>query len=91
MPSALLEARAAARPVVATAVSGSAELVIDGETGRLVPPGDPPALAAAILELLEDPLAAAAMASRARDRVRRNYSVDRMVESTVELYRDLLA
>ena len=91
MPISLLEAMAAARPVVATAVSGSAELVIDGETGRLVPPGDPPALAAAILELLEDPLAAAAMASRARDRGRRNYSVDRMVESTVELYRDLLA
>ena len=91
MPISLLEAMAAVRPVVATSVSGSAELVIDGETGKLVEPGDPEALADAILERLADPAAARAMAVRGRDRVRRNFSVSRMVESTAELYLGLLS
>ena len=90
MPISLLEAMAAARPAIATAISGSAELVIDGETGHLVPPGDPETLARTILSTLGDPEAAEVMGARARDRVRRNYSVDRMVESTVEIYRELL-
>ena len=90
MPISLLEAMAAARPVVATSVSGSRELVLDGETGRLVPPGDPEALAQAILELATDPALAASMARAGRDRARRNYSIDRMVDSTVEIYRELL-
>jgi len=91
MSIALLEAMAGARPVLATATSGSAELVIDGETGRLVPPGDAGALADGILSLLADPVAAREMAARGQDRVRRNYGLSRMVESTVELYRSLLS
>lgn len=91
MPIALLEAMVAGRPIIATAVSGSAELVLDGETGRLVPPGDAEALAAVIEELLRDPQSAVDMAARARDRVRRDFSIDRMVSSNVAVYRDLLA
>jgi glycosyltransferase involved in cell wall biosynthesis len=53
-PNALLEAMAAARPVVATAVGGQRALVLDGLTGRLVPPRDPARLAAAIEELVSD-------------------------------------
>lgn len=90
MPISLLEAMAAGRPVVATAVSGSTELVIDGETGVLVPPADPEALASAIEGLLRDRKGAVAMAAAARDRVRRDFSVDRMISSTAEIYRDLL-
>ncbi len=55
LPLAVLEALALARPVVATAVGGVPSVVIDGETGRLVSPGDPAALAAAMAEMLADP------------------------------------
>ena len=91
MPLSLLEAMAAGRPAVATAVSGSAELILDEETGLLVPPGDAAALAAAMARLLEDPATAEAMGTRARDRVRREFSLERMVESTHTLYCNLLA
>jgi len=90
MPISLLEAMAAGRPVIATAVSGSSELVIDGETGMLVPPADPRALAAAIDALLRDRAAASAMAAAGRERVRENFSIDRMVGATAEIYRELL-
>jgi glycosyltransferase involved in cell wall biosynthesis len=76
---------------VATAVSGSAELILDEETGLLVSAGDPAALAAAMTRLLQDPEAAEAMGARARDRVRREFSLERMVESTHTLYCNLLA
>src|SRR5262249_60540027 len=54
---AALEAMAAARPVVASRVGGLAEVVVDGESGLLVPPGDPAALAAALASLALDPAA----------------------------------
>lgn len=91
MPLSLLEAMAAGRPAVATAVSGSSELIVDEETGLLVPAGDAMALAAAITRLLQDPQAAEAMGIRARDRVRREFSLERMVASTHTLYCNLLA
>ena len=53
-PLALLEGMALARPIVASAVGGIPEMLVDGESGRLVPPDDPAALAAAIIELLQD-------------------------------------
>jgi glycosyltransferase involved in cell wall biosynthesis len=90
MPISLLEAMAAGRSVIATAVSGSTELVIEGETGRLVPPGDARALAAAIDGLLRDRAAARAMAAAGRARVRENFSVERMLRSTADVYRELL-
>lgn len=55
IPNVLAEAMAMEVPVVATGVSGIGELIADGETGRLVPPGDPAALAAVVEELLRDP------------------------------------
>jgi glycosyltransferase involved in cell wall biosynthesis len=91
MPISLLEAMGAGRPAVATAVSGSTELVLDGETGLLVPPGNPAALAAAVNGMLDQPQRAVAMGARARDRARREFSVERMVECTYALYHDLLA
>ena len=55
MPNVVLEAMAARRAVVATAVEGSEDLVTPGQTGWLVPPHDPPALGQALLEAASDP------------------------------------
>jgi glycosyltransferase involved in cell wall biosynthesis len=83
---AVIEAQAAGVPVVATPVGGIRETVVDGETGLLVPTGDPAALAAAIRRLLEDREAAQAMAAEAKRRVRERFSVERVVEETLHLY-----
>src|SRR4030095_14625545 len=66
MSNALMEAMAAARPVVATAVGGNTEVVSDGSTGVLVPPGDPAAIASAVNGLLHEPDRASRLAARAR-------------------------
>ena len=83
---AVIEAQAAGVPVVATPVGGIRETVVDGETGLVVPTGDPPALAAGIRRLLEDRAAAEAMAAEAKRRVRERFSVERMVDETLRLY-----
>jgi glycosyltransferase involved in cell wall biosynthesis len=88
-PISLIEAAAAGRPVVATAVGGVPEVVADGETGDLVAPGDPPALAAAILRLIRDPGLRAAMGAAARARSGR-YSAETLADETLSLYRELL-
>jgi glycosyltransferase involved in cell wall biosynthesis len=90
MSNALLEAMAAGLPVVATAVGGSPEVVIDGVTGLLVPPRDPEALTQAIARLLHDPGLRGQMGEAGRERVLRDYSIERMVERTQALYRSLL-
>jgi len=85
------QALAVGTPVIATMVGGSAELVRDGETGRLVPPGDAPALAAAILASLADPAAARAQARRGQALVRERHSLDAAMARTTAVYEDLLA
>jgi glycosyltransferase involved in cell wall biosynthesis len=87
LPIALLEAMASGLPSVASAVSGARQVVVDGETGFLVPPGDVPALAAALAELLSDPERASAMGAAARQRVERAYSARRQAEEHAALYR----
>jgi glycosyltransferase involved in cell wall biosynthesis len=84
---AVIEAQAAGVPVVATPVGGIRETVVDGETGLLVPTADPHALAAGIRRLLEDRPAAEAMAAEAKRRVRERFSIERMVDETLRLYR----
>jgi glycosyltransferase involved in cell wall biosynthesis len=83
---ALLEAMLAAKPVVATRVSAAPEIVLDGETGLLVPPDDAPALAEALLALLADPARAAAMGEAGLARARGEFSVARMAERTAAVY-----
>lgn len=83
---AVIEAQAAGVPVVATPVGGIRETVLDGVSGLLVPPGDPRALADAILRLLEDRDLAARLAAEAARRVTR-FSEREMVERTLALYR----
>ena len=83
---AALEGAAAARPVVASRVGGLVEAVADGETGILVPPGDAPALAAAIRRLAADAALRARLGAAGRDRVLARYSVARMAEGTIACY-----
>ncbi|HUO85873.1 MAG TPA: glycosyltransferase, partial [Thermoanaerobaculia bacterium] len=75
IPVASMEALAAGRPLVASRLSGIPELVVDGETGLLVPPGDPGALAAAIRRLLADPLLAARLGEAGRRRVAHDFEL----------------
>ena len=80
----------AGRPVVASAVGPIPEIVVDGVTGLLVPPGDPAALAEAVIRLLRDPDLAAAYGRAGRARVERELRVDTMVAHTEALYEELL-
>lgn len=74
-PRTVLEAMAMRRPIVTTDVPGCRETVVDGDNGRLVPAGDPPALAAAILSILADPALAERMADRSLGVAREKYDV----------------
>lgn len=82
----LLEAMAAGLPVVATRVGGNPEVVAEGETGLLVPPRDARALSEAMLVLLRNPERAAAFGERGRERVRRQFDIEQMVDAYVALY-----
>jgi peptidoglycan/xylan/chitin deacetylase (PgdA/CDA1 family) len=81
-----MEAMASGLPVVATAVGGIVELVSDGQTGRLVPPGDATALAGALLNLLDRPGLAAEFGRAGRRRIEQGYSFERMVDQFERLY-----
>lgn len=76
-PMALLEAMAAQRPAVCTAVGGIPDIISDGVTGYVVPPRDPHALAQAYLRLLRDPELAAKLGRAARERLESEFSLDR--------------
>jgi glycosyltransferase involved in cell wall biosynthesis len=86
VPTALLEAAALGRPIIASRVEGIEDLFEDGSEIRLVPPGDPRALAVAISDVLADPVAARAMGERARVRTIDEYSSAASVERHLEVY-----
>jgi glycosyltransferase involved in cell wall biosynthesis len=90
-PVALIEALAAAKPVVATRVGGTPDLLGEGERGRLVAPGDPESLARAVLETLEGSEASRRRAQAGREYVLTRHSSDRLVRDVDALYRDLRA
>jgi glycosyltransferase involved in cell wall biosynthesis len=91
LPFVLVEAAALSRPIVATAVDGVPEVLDDGKTGLLVPPGDPPALSEAVIRLLTDRDEAARIGVTARRLVPPRFPLRRMVEQTENLYLDVLA
>jgi glycosyltransferase involved in cell wall biosynthesis len=88
--NAILEAMASRRPVVATAVGGSPEIVREGVNGFLVPPGAPAALARRIVDLLSDPALRARMGEEGRGIVVREFSLDQMRASYDALYEELI-
>jgi glycosyltransferase involved in cell wall biosynthesis len=88
--NAIVEAMAAALPVVATKVGGNAEAVKDQVTGILVPPEDPGALSAAIARLLSDPSQARAMGIAGKALAAENFTTVAMMNRITAVYRDLL-
>lgn len=90
-PVALIEAMAAARPVVSTAVGGVADVVTDDVTGLLAPRDDANAIATAVIDLLADPARAARLGAEARARVLPRYDGHRLLRDVDHLYAQLVA
>jgi glycosyltransferase involved in cell wall biosynthesis len=90
MPMCLLEAMAASRPVVATAVGSIPKLVLPGQTGLLIAPDDPGDLARKIVQVLSDPRRARIMAENGRQHIVRQYSAAAMANNYVRLYEEAL-
>jgi glycosyltransferase involved in cell wall biosynthesis len=86
LPTALIEASAAGRPIVASRVGGTPEVVRDKETGLLVPPGDPMALAVAIIDVLTNPAKANRLATAAQQRAREHFRIEQQVDRTAALW-----
>ena len=87
----ILEAMACALPVVATDVGGNAELVEDGRTGAIVPPGDADALASAIEAYVSDAQRRREHGRRARERIEQQFSMQAMVANYLHVYDDVCA
>jgi glycosyltransferase involved in cell wall biosynthesis len=86
----LLEAMAMAKAVVATDAGGVPEIVLHGQTGLLVPPADPEAMAAAVITLIQDRSLASRLGAAGRRRVESEFSLDRHVEAVEAVYASLL-
>lgn len=90
LSNAIIEEMAMGIPIVATNVGGNAELILDNVTGMIVQPGDSDAIAQAILELYNKPMIRESMGRRGMERIRDNFSVERMIMKTQSIYRSVL-
>lgn len=90
LPRTLLEAMYLGKPVVASEIAGVPEMVVNGETGHIVSPGDPEKLAEALCHLLEFPDQRRVMGAAGATRVRALFTTEVMVQKTVALYRELV-
>jgi glycosyltransferase involved in cell wall biosynthesis len=90
-PYSALEAAAAGKPVIGSEIGGIPEIVADGETGLLVAPGDPRALAAAMKRLWHDPVVASRLGAEAAVRVRRDHSLAHAAGQHLSLYGEVIA
>jgi L-malate glycosyltransferase len=88
--NAILEYMAAARPVVVTDVGGARECVIEGETGYVVSAGDDQQMAERMIQLLRDPKLGRTMGERGKSLVQTEFSCERHLQNTLELYDELL-
>jgi glycosyltransferase involved in cell wall biosynthesis len=86
-----LEAMASGKAVVASRAGGLPEVVVEGETGVLVPPGDAESLSRAILDLLEDPGRRSRLGEQGLARARQEFPMERMIQGWTGIYRELLA
>ncbi len=91
LPLVVLEAMAAAKPVVATALPSLAEVVVEGVTGLLVPVQEPSGFAEAVVHLIQHPDLRRVMGRQGRERVERDFSLDRMVKATASVYKHVLS
>lgn len=91
VPQAVLQQMAAQRPVVAARAGDVGQVVIDGQTGLLVEPGDASVLAAGVARLLDDPALAAELGQGGRRLVLERYSLEAMLDATEEIYGRVLA
>ena len=91
IPQVLMQALAVGLPVVSTTTGSIPDVIADGESGFLVPPRDPEALADRIVRLLKDANLRAAMGKRGRHTVEQSYSIDRMVDELERVYRKVIA
>ncbi|MHB8482302.1 MAG: glycosyltransferase [Nitrospiria bacterium] len=89
-PNVLLEAMAVSKPVVATRIGGIPEVVVEGETGLLVPPRDPKALAEAIYYMKTHPMEAQEMGRKGRKRVEEFFSIDKTVAEYERFYDEII-
>lgn len=85
----IMEYMAAGKPVIATRGGGTAEIVVDGETGFLIPPLSPELLADRILDLYQDQRKAAAMGRKGRERILEKFSLQKMLLNYLNLYKEL--
>ncbi len=85
----LIEAMSLAKPIIASAAGGIPEVVLDGASGYLVPPGDPDQLSRRVLEMLSNPGHAQQIGLAGRERVHREFTVEQMVERMAALYRQV--
>jgi glycosyltransferase involved in cell wall biosynthesis len=90
LPKTVIEAMVHGVTPVVTSTGGSAELVEDGVSGLVVPPGDADALAGAILRLFRDPAGTARMGAAARERIGRLFRLDEAVDAHLRMYRELV-
>jgi glycosyltransferase involved in cell wall biosynthesis len=90
-PNTLVEAMAAGRPVVATAVGGSIDAVVDGETGLLVPPGSPEQLAESLARLVEAPALRQRLGDAGRTRAATHFGATETIARLERMYESLLA
>jgi glycosyltransferase involved in cell wall biosynthesis len=90
MPNAVLEAMAARRPVIGTAVEGTEDLIVPGQTGWLVPPGKPDALAYALIEAADSPKLCRRFGEAGRRRVEQHFSLDTTVTAYERLWAGVL-
>jgi glycosyltransferase involved in cell wall biosynthesis len=91
LPGAAIEAAAAGCAVVASAHGGLPEIISDGQTGRLVAPGDPAALADAAAELIDDPTERARLGAAAAADAHKRFAPERLLDSIQALYQELLS
>lgn len=89
LPLAALEALAAGKPLVATAVDGTPEVVRNQETGLTVPAGDARSLALSVLRMLREPALAQRLAKAGRELVTKQFTIQRQVQETENLYREI--
>lgn len=86
IPLALIDAMAAGKPVIASAISGIPELITDGESGLLVDPANPRMLAEAIARVQREPILRARLSARAREKVAREFSLEDCINRLIELF-----